>query len=159
MGTLVSDEILPYLHENQLWPYLSPRERQLLADARPNPQARIDATWRAEALSVLFWALGQYGLVELPFPEEPCDVAALAAHFAGLSLSEFLGQAVLLPLDRILDAADEAFRRYRIAQNAVLAGETVPLGIQPGIAFQQHYTLRWLTRYLDQDWDDVSSDE
>lgn len=41
--------------------------------------------------------------------------------------------------------------------DARLNNKEPPGGFDPGVVFERHYALNWLTRYSD-DWDDVTTD-
>jgi hypothetical protein len=41
--------------------------------------------------------------------------------------------------------------------DARIKGQEVAGGIHPGIVYERHYCLNWLTRYQDQEWDDVQT--
>jgi hypothetical protein len=116
----------------------------------------MDATWRAESMAVMFWALGQ--IPELNLPSEQCDPEPLAAMLSSGSLGEFIDGARLRSEAEILDALDFVSRFHTAVKDATVASREPPAGAQPGVIYQQHVALNWLTCYLNQEWDDVEAD-
>ena len=37
-------------------------------------------------------------------------------------------------------------------------GKSAPSGLDPGVVQERHQALNWLIGYMDQHWDDVSTD-
>jgi hypothetical protein len=156
LGALDGPETADYLRDRGVWDALSPAEQKLLGDPGPDHPALLDAGWRAEAMAMMFWALGH--LDELPPPSEQCDPDPLAATLGEASLGEFIAGAHLRPVPEVLDELDFTYRLHWAVKEATLASQDPPAGALPGVAYQRHYALNWLTCYLDQDWDEVSAD-
>ncbi len=85
--------------------------RRLLESSPPSGQQMIEATWRAEALLVLLWAL------EKVQPLQPsvglCDIQLLRSSLPCLleSAGEFIAKASLRRPDEITDAYGAKFLR------------------------------------------------
>ncbi len=74
------------------------------------------------------------------------------------STEEFVAGARLRALSDILDEADRIYRYHWAVTEARVDREPSPAGLEPGVTHERHYALNWLIRYLDQEWDDVSTD-
>jgi hypothetical protein len=40
---------------------------------------------------------------------------------------------------------------------ARIKGAAPPAGLEPSVVLERHYALNWLTRFEDEDWDDVET--
>lgn len=60
-------------------------------------------------------------------------------------------------MDEILDAADLYYRLHWAAIELRLNGETSP-HVDEGVIRERHRALNWLIRYMDAEWDNVTTD-
>ena len=152
---LPAEEIL---RDRGLWDDVTPAERAYLAmEEEPDEEARAQFTWRYEAAWVFLWALGYLEDDDLGDPTEICDVPRLSQIVVETPPDQFIGGARLRPIDRILDQADLAYRYNWAAVDARINNRAMPGGIHPGITYERQYAFNWLTRAMDQDWDDVQT--
>jgi hypothetical protein len=42
--------------------------------------------------------------------------------------------------------------------NARVKGEAPSAGLNQSVVYERHYALNWLIKYMDQEWDKVSTD-
>lgn len=91
-------------------------------------------------------------------PETECDVPAATSILRDLTTARFIQGAKLRPLAAILDEADLTYRYDWAAVNARLKGQEAPAKLDGGVVQERHYALNWLVGYLDQAWDEVSTD-
>lgn len=140
-----------------LWDYVSPEERALFLDPSPVPQRIIDATWRAEALHVLLWAL--YRLPSLSAVTEKCSLSAVCDASPFLRpTADFIASSVLRPEETIQAALDVVYHAHWQVRDAQIRGRPAPDGLVAGAISERHYAFNWLTGYCGQDWDDISTD-
>jgi hypothetical protein len=135
---------------------LSPAERAFIDDPKPSEQARVQFTWRYESLGVMLWALGFFD--ELARPDSIVDVPRAVGLLRDLGREGFVSKATLRSLDDILDQADLIYRYHWAVTDARINGRPAPAGLDRSIVYERHYALNWLIRYMDQDWDDISTD-
>jgi hypothetical protein len=134
---------------------LTPSERALLDNPEPEQQELNAATWKYECLWVLLWSLGQ-----LPHADQldrQCDVAAMVRILVSHGVEDLASGTARSPAE-VLDLTDFVYRCHWAVKNAQVNGQGPPPGLDPGVVFERHYGLNWLTCYRDQDWDDVSPD-
>nr|WP_245293789.1 DUF4272 domain-containing protein [Rhizobium bangladeshense] len=136
--------------------FLTPKERAFMDDPNPSEQDRVNFTWRYEGAHVMLWALGI--TPELERPDHICDVPFIADTLRELGTDGLMRRAKLRPQKELLDAADLIYRYDWAVVNARLKGEDPPAGLDKGVVYERHYALNWLIGYLDQDWDDISTD-
>jgi len=112
--------------------------------------------WRVEAAWVLLWAVGY--VKELGKPETVCEVGQAVAFIKQRNAAQFIADARLRPLAEILDEADLIYRYHWAVVDARVNGTEVPAGVDPGVIYERHYALNWLIGYMDQEWDDITTD-
>jgi hypothetical protein len=137
-------------------PDFSPEEAAFVGDPAPSDHDRMQFTWRFEAACTLLWALGYVD--ELEKPTETCDVERAVAVLMDRSRERFIAEAKLRSPEEILDQADLIYRYHWAVVDARLNGKPVPAGLDPDVVMERHYALNWLIGYMDQEWDDVSTD-
>jgi hypothetical protein len=134
----------------------TPEEKALLKGKRRSPQDVIGATWRNESAWVLLWALGY--VEELGRPDHTCDVARAVRTMQERTAAEFVAGARLRPAREILDQADLIYRYHWATTDARINGREPPAGLDPSVVYERHYALNWLIGYMDQEWDEVTTD-
>ncbi|MEJ1241050.1 DUF4272 domain-containing protein [Chryseolinea sp. T2] len=135
---------------------LSPKERDYATAEQPTEQQKVDANWRYEGLHVLLWALGY--IDTLSYPDKMCDVASDVKIIYELKEKDFRKKAKLRSKREILDQADLILRLHWACVSARLDDKQAPSGLDDGVVFERHHTLNWLINYLNQEWDDVTTD-
>ena len=135
---------------------LTPSEKKYAESSNPSEQQTIDANWRYESLHVLLWSLGF--IDSLRYAGEMCNVADDVKVIYELGETKFREQAKLRTKKEILDQADLILRLHWACVNARVKNEEAPGGLNASVVYERHYSLNWLIRYLDQEWDDVSTD-
>jgi hypothetical protein len=135
---------------------LSLNEKEYATSKQPTDQQKIDANWRYESLHVLLWALGY--IDSLDYPNKMCDVAHDVKIIYELKEQKFRHNAKLRTKKEILDQADLILRLDWACVSARLKNEIAPGGLDKGVVYERHYTLNWLIKYMNQDWDKVKTD-
>lgn len=135
---------------------LSPNEKAYATSQQPTEQQKIDANWRYESLHVLLWALGYVD--SLSYPDKMCNVADDVKIIYELKEKGFRQKANLRTKNEILDQADLILRLDWACVNARVKNEQAPGGLNASVVFERHHTLNWLINYLNQAWDDVTTD-
>lgn len=136
--------------------HFTPNESAFLRITTPSEAERAQFTWRYEAAWVLLWALGYVG--ELGKPSTLCDVPRAVSIMKERTAEQLIGDAQLRSVAQILDEADLIYRYHWAVVDARINGQAPPPEVDPGIAYERHYALNWLIGYMDQEWDDVTTD-
>jgi hypothetical protein len=136
--------------------FFSPEEAAFIKDASPNQPDRIKFSWRYECAWVLLWSLGYVDT--LTKPEGICDVPKLVGILRDRDTAQFIKDARLRSFDEILDQADVIYRYHWATTEARVKGRPAPAKLEGGVVQERHYALNWLVGYMDQDWDDISTD-
>lgn len=135
---------------------LTPNEKAYATAKQPTEQQKIDANWRYESLHVLLWALGYVDT--LSYPDKMCNVADDVKIIYELKEKGFRQKAKLRSKKEILDQADLILRLNWACVSARVKGEQAPSGLNSSVVVERHHTLNWLINYMNQNWDDVSTD-
>jgi len=146
-----------WLKREGLWDSVSPKEKEFLENPnRPEKDAAI-ASWRAEALWVLLWAILKTDKLE--YPAELCDTAIVQQIMPkpGDSISEFIQLSKLRSPAELLDAVDLIYRIHWAVVEAHLKKEPMPAALNPDVVYERHYVLNWPIGYAE-NWDDVTTD-
>ena len=136
--------------------HLTPNEAAFVANANPSQQERIQFSWRYEAAWVLLWALGYVDA--LAPPTAICDVPRAVRLMKERTAKKFVAEAKMRPISQILDEADLIYRYNWAVVDARVNAAAQPPGVQPGVVQERHHALNWLIGYMEQEWDDVSTD-
>jgi hypothetical protein len=139
-----------------LAPHFTPQERAFLKNNSPSQHDRVQFTWRYEAAWTLLWALGYVEKLEKPI--SICDVPRAVTFMKERTTKQFITDAKLRPLAQTLDEADRIYRYHWAVTDARINGRPSPAGLEPGVTLERHYALNWLVGYMEQEWDDISTD-
>ncbi len=134
----------------------TPNEKEFIGNPEPTEHERIQFLWRYECYWVLLWSLGYVDTLERP--DTICDVEQAVSILVDKGRNGFLENARLRPQSEILDAADLIYRYHWAVVDARINNREGPAGLDAGIVMERHYALNWLIGYMDQEWDDVSTD-
>lgn len=140
----------------QLASAFTPKEQEFMRNPNPSQHDRVQFVWRYECYWVMLWALGY--LETLERPDKICDVKLAISLLRDNGRDGFLAKAKLRPQAEILDAADLIYRYHWAVVDARINNREVPAGLDGGVVMERHHALNWLMGYMDQEWDDVSTD-
>ena len=136
--------------------HFTPKEAAFIQNPSPSDHDRTQFVWRYEAAWTLLWALGYIEVLDMP--SSICDVPVAVTFMRDQTPAEFIANASLRPMEQLLDAADLIYRYHWAVVNARVHGEDAPESLEPGVTMERHYALNWLIGYMDQEWDDISTD-
>jgi hypothetical protein len=135
--------------------YFSPKEKSFVKNDKPDRQQLVDFCWRYECVHVFLWALK--ARANLAGPSEICPVSDDMKLIRGIGAPQFVASARLRPTSEILEMADLYYRLHWAAIELRLKGNKSSK-VDEEIVRERHRALNWLIRYLDQEWDDVTTD-
>ena len=153
---LAQEQVRRIVDQYELEQALTTKERKFIFDDAPSDSDRTQHVWRYEGYWVLLWAL--HYVVDLERPDHFCDVARAVKVMKERSAQEFITAAQLRRHNDILDATDLIYRYDWACVDARLKSEDPPAGLNAGVVWERHYALNWLVGYMDQEWDDISTD-
>lgn len=133
----------------------TPAELAFITNRSPTQQQLTDFTWQYECLHVLLWALGH--IEKLQPPNQICDVPGEVSIIRDLGRQKLSSTARPRALSEILDQADYYYRLHWAAVELRINGKSSDKANEEIIG-ERHKALNWLIRYMDQNWDDVTTD-
>jgi hypothetical protein len=135
---------------------LSSNEKDYATATQPTEQQKTDANWRYESLHVMLWTLGF--IDTLKYPDQMCNVANDVKIIHDLTERQFRQNARLRTKREIHDQADLILRLDWACVSARVKNETAPSGLDKSVVYERHYSLNWLIKFMNQDWDKVTTD-
>jgi hypothetical protein len=135
---------------------LSSLEKEYVNAVEPSEQQVINANWRYEGLHVLLWALGY--IESLKYPNEMCHVADDVKIIYQLGARRFRQNSKLRSKKEILDQADLILRLHWACVNARVNNQQMPSELNNSVIIERHHTLNWLIKYMNKNWDEVTTD-
>ena len=72
--------------------------------------------------------------------------------------AQFIKDAKLRPIGELLDETDLIYRYHWAVVDARLKQKEAPAKLDGGVIQERHYVLNWLVGYMNQAWDDISTD-
>lgn len=135
---------------------LTANEKDYATTTHPTEQQKIDADWGYESLHVMLWALSF--IDTLNYPDRVCDVANDVKIIHGLSEQQFREKAKLRSKKEILDQADLILRLDWACVNARVKKNPAPGNLDREVVYERHYAFNWLINYMNQSWDDITTD-
>lgn len=133
----------------------TPGELAFITNRSPTQQQSIDFAWQYECVHVLLWSLGH--IEKLQPPNQLCDVPTDTSIIRALGRQKLSSTAHPRSLSEILDQADYYYRLHWAVIELRLNGKTSEKANEEIIG-ERHKALNWLIRYMDQDWDDITTD-
>jgi hypothetical protein len=145
-----------YLRQNDLWSHLTSNEQSFLSDMTADSKKAM--TWRCEATVMLMWSVHLFET--LPLPLEETSTSEILTRFPGVKIAAWQWIRNLSTRDKaeILDSSDLIYRLHWATRQAEIENKPPPGGLNSGVVQEWHYAINWLTRYCDQEWDDVATD-
>jgi len=133
----------------------SPYESHVLNNEVPAEELSA-LTWRYESLFLLCWAINKVDT--LPYPSEMCAIDSFLAPILEQSRADFSADITLRTKEEIADVLDLIYRMNWACVDARIKSETTSGNLHPGVVYERHYTLNWLTNHRQQSWDDMTTD-
>jgi len=132
------------------------QEKAYIINEDLKPEESFPYSWKIECAWVLFWSLNM--IPELDDGQNECDVNFIFETVLRSTREELINKATLREKDLILDNLDYIYRAHWAIRDAQINNKKIPAGLNQGVIYERHYSLNWLTNYMDQKWDEVSTD-
>jgi len=153
---LEQDIVNSIIKKYELEKHFSSNEITFINDLEPSQHDKTQFIWRYEAAWTLLWSLGY--VAELSPPTNICDVPAAVSFMQNRTVEEFHKDSKLRPITEILNENDLIYRYHWAVVDARVNGLKIPSEIDSSVVMERHYALNWLIGYMEQDWDNVSTD-
>jgi len=149
--------VIKWLRKEKLWKETTPAERQFLLKGA-SAKTKTAFTWKVEALVPLLWAIGKAG--KMPGLGRQCDIDSFksAVAWPPHPTREYISSSRLRKEAEISKEYEKVYRAHWRVRDAQLAGKPVPKGLEPEVVQERHYGFNWLTGYMRQPWDEITTD-
>lgn len=145
-----------FIGNYELDEHFTPAEMAFLQNPSPSDAELAQFSWRYEAAWPMLWALGFVD--KLDQPSAPLDPDAILALLKDRDLDQLMAQARLRPLAEILDQGDLIYRYHWAVVDARVNSQPKPPGLDADVVPERHQAFNWMLGYLNQAWDDVTTD-
>lgn len=155
---MTGKEATEYLKKYNLWDYVTPDEKDFLAN--PTDEKKNQETWKCEGIWTLIWSLKIVD--DLGYPNQMCDLNNIPAEKYPIGQDKDPNDFIKSITEsrtktEILDANDLYYRIDWACVDARINGLDLN-DLNPGVVYERHYALNWLVNYMEQEWDEISTD-
>lgn len=155
---MTGNEAIEYLKKYNLWNFVSPDEKEFLSN--PTDERKNQESWKCEGIWTLLWSLKL--VLDLGFPNELCDLKNIPSDKYPIRQdkdpNEFINEiSESRTKSEILDANDLYYRLDWACVDARINEQEIT-ELNSGVVYERHYALNWLVNYMEQEWDDISTD-
>jgi hypothetical protein len=149
--------IIEWLKEENLWNFMSLKEKSFIEGKRTNKKEIIEYSWQIENSYILAWALNL--IKETPtsysqLSEEQLEDFIEIIPSLGENVADFLQN---LEFRNKTEIYDENLFHEQVTtyfRNILFNGKKDTSTIDSNVSFSRHYTLNWLRNYMGRvDWD------
>ena len=137
-------------------PLFTEEEQAFIAKEQLELDDQTKFSWRLEAILPLLWSVNL--VPELDVPGDICDPEFIFNSVLPYSKQELLDQSELQPISEIADQIDFIYRAHWAVRDAQINETEPPAALNADVVMERHYALNWLVHYLDQEWDDITTD-
>lgn len=149
-------DIIDFLKTERLWDSVSLEEKILFEKSKLTDQDRINISWRSESIWALLWTINKVDDLDLPTDEvDISDIVDRLPKFMS-NPDDFIKSSTLRSASEILDQSDLIYRLHWATRQSQLNNAS-DLNLDPGIVYERHYAINWVTYYAD-NWDDITTD-
>jgi hypothetical protein len=131
-------------------------EKEFIVKKSPKQSDLITYSWKIECIWVLLWSINL--LEDLGIPINTCDVDLVYETVLNSTKEDLMNKSTLRATNDILDNLDFIYRSHWAVRDAQLKDSQIPSNFDEGVVYERHYTFNWLVNYLEDEWDDVSTD-
>ncbi|MFJ7362527.1 DUF4272 domain-containing protein [Peribacillus frigoritolerans] len=147
------EEFIERYNANELF---TEEEQKFLMKKHPNQNELIKYSWKLECIWLLLWSVNLVSDIEVP--ADTCNAEYVFETVFLHSKQELLDKSSLKPTSDILDSLDFIYRAHWAVREAQINHLEVPSSLDEGVVYERHYTLNWLVNYMDQEWEELSTD-
>jgi hypothetical protein len=131
-------------------------EKEFISNKNPNQNNFVAFSWKIECVWVLLWSLKL--IPDLKYPNNTCDVDLIYKTVFNKSKEELLNDSSPRTDSEILDNLDLIYRIHWAVRDAQANDRDMPKELNESVVYERHYGFNWLVNYMEQEWDEVSTD-
>lgn len=147
------EEFIERYDANELF---TEEEKKFLLKKHLNQNELIQYSWKLECIWLLLWSVNL--ISDIDVPANTCSAEYVFETVFLHSKKELLDKSSIKPTSDILDSLDFIYRAHWAVREAQINHLEVPSSLDEGVVYERHYTLNWLVNYMDQEWEEISTD-
>lgn len=147
------EKIVERYNANELF---TEEEKKFLMKEHLNQNELIQYSWKLECIWLLLWSVNL--ISDIDVPADTCNAEYVFETVFLHSKQELLDKSSIKPTSDILDSLDFIYRAHWAVREAQINHLEVPSSLNEGVVYERHYTLNWLVNYMDQEWEEISTD-
>jgi hypothetical protein len=150
-------KVIAWLKHEKLWRETTPLERKYLLE-KTSPRRKIAFSWKLEALVPLLWALNK--IESMPKFNERFDFASIEGTVIRPPhpTRQYISSASLRRDAELSAEHENVYQAHWKVRDALRRNSSVPKRFDPEVVRERHYGFNWLIGYMNQPWDDVTTD-
>jgi hypothetical protein len=149
--------VIVWLKHEKLWRETTPTERKFLLE-RASTRRKIAFSWKIEALVPLLWALNK--IERMPKLSERFDLASLEGTVIRPphSTRQYIASVSLRTEAELSAEYEDLYQAHWKVRDAQRKNKSPPKRFDPEVVRERHHGFNWLMGYMNQPWDDVTTD-
>ncbi len=149
--------VIEWLKNEDLWDAVTPVEKEYLENETTNEQ-NAKFTWRIEALVPLLWSIRK--IDTMPGMKSECGTGHLkeAVIWPPNSTKEYIASSKIRDEEELFEEYEKVYQAHWLVRDAQSNNKVVPKNLNPEVVYERHYGFNWITGYMGQDWDDITTD-
>lgn len=151
------NEAVAWLKKENLWEAVTPSEKEFLENETTKEQ-NAKLTWRIEALVPLLWSINK--IDKMPDLKSECDTELLkmAVVWPPSSTKDYIASSKTREEDELFEEYEKVYQAHWKVRDAQLNNKPVPKKYNSEVVYERHYGFNWVTGYMGQDWDEITTD-
>jgi hypothetical protein len=151
------DEVVAWLKKECLWEAVSPSEKEFLENETTKEES-AKFTRRIEALVPLLWSIGK--IDKMPNLKSECDTESLilAVILPPSSTKDYIASSVIREEEELFEEYEKVYQAHWAVRDAQLNSKAVSKECNSEVVYERHYGFNWVTGYMGQDWDEITTD-
>lgn len=136
--------------------YFTQKENYFLELKKTSTIINSQFTWKYECVYIFLWSLGY--IKELGEPTKPCSAEKLVEIVMSFeNIDDFISKSKLKEKAEILDKIDLIYRYDWACVHKKVDNKTEIDNLNAEVVFEWHFAFNWLTRFDNEDWDNVTT--
>lgn len=106
----------------------------------------------------LLWSINK--IDKMPDLKSECDTDLLkqAVIWPPNSTKEYITSSKIRAEDELFEEYEKVYQAHWKVRDAQLNGKPMPKTYNSEIVYERHYGFNWVTGYMGQDWDEITTD-
>lgn len=147
-------DVVEWLKKERLWGFVTPLEKKFLT----NKLSGDEYQWKTDALVPMLWAIKKIN--SIPKLNKRLDIETIGeiVPLVTQSTEKYISLSIMRNESEIHEEYEKVYQAHWEVRDAQLNNTSIPEEYNPDVIYERHYGFNWLTGYMNQAWDDVTTD-